>query len=563
MLQQFSGNLISEKSLVVRAKPFACFVLVLGTFSTSSLFDPVAALVVNSNEEFRIPLTFTGLPTPKQFKKSTSSLSDEQQRFVNAYRNMQLSKSVFGICVIHVQPQLEKILRLPSGSLQQEMKLATDLISAMLEHSATPAHLCYDGDIDKKEREIIQEVQQNLIQYRAAITDLEQMNIEVEWMKAASNNCDILHVAIYKEGKLTTELGRSPYGLEDFVLTMLLESISRGCMVLPSSEYYCVSLRKESVLIVLTSPISVVYPILHECIDDFMTFVLNGCNSSSLLLYLCKKKQEVCTNPNFNLRYVKKEPILDLSENTRIKTNTSELTTTTEDAEFAILAAEFGSGPPPSQSSLAARSLAARQMHHYVRPQEISTYVSPQTSISNERNPSTASSSVMRRLFGSTSSYIPAMEARDRLHTAIHSIDMRQSYLQEKIKKEHIAVKKYLQQKDKRSALMCLKRAKIYESQADQLMNQSFNLEQTMFTIESATTSASTMNCLREGDHALRQISHIMRMDDVEDTLDEIREQMEVASEISEAISQPLGGLFDEDELENELDYLLVPSKLL
>lgn len=39
--------------------------------------------------------------------------------------------------------------------------------------------------------------------------------------------------------------------------------------------------------------------------------------------------------------------------------------------------------------------------------------------------------------------------------------------------------------------------------------------------------------------------------------MDEIREQMDIANEISDAISQPLGGeLFDEDDLLSELEDL-------
>jgi charged multivesicular body protein 4A/B len=43
-------------------------------------------------------------------------------------------------------------------------------------------------------------------------------------------------------------------------------------------------------------------------------------------------------------------------------------------------------------------------------------------------------------------------------------------------------------------------------------------------------------------------------VDQVDDTMDEIREQMEVAAEINDAIAQPLGGeMYDEAELEEEL----------
>ena len=43
-------------------------------------------------------------------------------------------------------------------------------------------------------------------------------------------------------------------------------------------------------------------------------------------------------------------------------------------------------------------------------------------------------------------------------------------------------------------------------------------------------------------------------VDDVDDTMDDIRDQMDVANSISEAISTPLGNeMFDEDALDQEL----------
>ena len=47
-------------------------------------------------------------------------------------------------------------------------------------------------------------------------------------------------------------------------------------------------------------------------------------------------------------------------------------------------------------------------------------------------------------------------------------------------------------------------------------------------------------------------------IDKVDETMDEIREQMDLANDVSNAISEPLGdqGLFDEDELDEELNQL-------
>jgi len=52
----------------------------------------------------------------------------------------------------------------------------------------------------------------------------------------------------------------------------------------------------------------------------------------------------------------------------------------------------------------------------------------------------------------------------------------------------------------------------------------------------------------------MQDIHNHMTVDKVDDVMDEIREQMDVAKEIEDAISQPLiGELYDDEDLEDEL----------
>lgn len=62
------------------------------------------------------------------------------------------------------------------------------------------------------------------------------------------------------------------------------------------------------------------------------------------------------------------------------------------------------------------------------------------------------------------------------------------------------------------------------------------------------------MKAMKQGAKAMKQIHGEYDVDKVEDTMDEIREQVELADEISEAISRPVGNEYvDEDELDQEL----------
>lgn len=74
-------------------------------------------MVVRNKDEFTLPLECETIPTPKEFKDAIASLSPEQQEFCRAFRGMQLESTLFGVVVIQIQPQLEKLLNLAPGRL--------------------------------------------------------------------------------------------------------------------------------------------------------------------------------------------------------------------------------------------------------------------------------------------------------------------------------------------------------------------------------------------------------------------------------------------------------------
>ena len=107
-------------------------------------------------------------------------------------------------------------------------------------------------------------------------------------------------------------------------------------------------------------------------------------------------------------------------------------------------------------------------------------------------------------------------------------------------------------------ALMALKRKKMYESQREHTRGARFNLETQILTIENANINLETLNAMKVGSSTMKNIHGEMNIDKVDDTMDDIREQMDLANEISSAISNPLGldtGI-DEDELAAELEQL-------
>jgi charged multivesicular body protein 4 len=136
-------------------------------------------------------------------------------------------------------------------------------------------------------------------------------------------------------------------------------------------------------------------------------------------------------------------------------------------------------------------------------------------------------------------------------------VSSHQQHLERKAETEVAEAKKKLASKNRRGALMCLKRKKAYEAQIQRLSGARMTLDEQVMAIESANVNLEAMNAMRTGAHTMKQLHKNMSVDQVDDTMAEIQEQMDVAAEISQAISQPIGDpLADEDDLEAELEAL-------
>jgi len=160
-------------------------------------------------------------------------------------------------------------------------------------------------------------------------------------------------------------------------------------------------------------------------------------------------------------------------------------------------------------------------------------------------------------LFGRKKKSPPPKESIAKLRETLDMLEKREQFLQKKMDKEIAEAKKFMQQKNKRAALMCLKRKKTYETQMEKIAGARMTIEQQVMTLEGANVSLEAMNAMKMGAQSMKSIHQNMSIDEVDDTMDEIREQMDVANEINDAISQPLGGdVLDEDELLAELDGL-------
>jgi len=144
---QFSDSVASSISLEARSGPFCSFILLLGTIHAADQFHPTHGIIVHSKDvAVTIPLLFELIPSAKTFKEATHSISPEMKEFAAAYRSMQLESTLFGLCVIQIKPQMERLLHLPRDSLTKEIELTEDLQDMFIQYQIPSDLLSYDGN---------------------------------------------------------------------------------------------------------------------------------------------------------------------------------------------------------------------------------------------------------------------------------------------------------------------------------------------------------------------------------------------------------------------------------
>jgi charged multivesicular body protein 4A/B len=110
---------------------------------------------------------------------------------------------------------------------------------------------------------------------------------------------------------------------------------------------------------------------------------------------------------------------------------------------------------------------------------------------------------------------------------------------------------------DKKGALFLMKRKKLYEQELEKILNIKMTLETQVINLESAASTAATYKAMESGAKTMKKMRTEVGLEKVDDIMDEIREEMELANEINQAIAQPVDGvLTDEDELLEELNAL-------
>uniref|UniRef100_A0A0B7AWI6 Charged multivesicular body protein 5 n=1 Tax=Arion vulgaris TaxID=1028688 RepID=A0A0B7AWI6_9EUPU len=170
----------------------------------------------------------------------------------------------------------------------------------------------------------------------------------------------------------------------------------------------------------------------------------------------------------------------------------------------------------------------------------------------------------MNRLFGRGKPKEPAPNLTD----CVANIDSRGESIDKKISRLDAELVKYKDQMKKmregpaknqvkQKAMRVLKQKRMYENQRDQLSQQSFNLEQQNFAVQSLKDTKTTVDAMKIGTQDFKKAYKHINIDQIENMQDDLEDLMEQSNEIQEVMGRSYGmPELDDDELEAEFDAL-------
>ncbi|EDS42192.1 charged multivesicular body protein 5 [Culex quinquefasciatus] len=170
----------------------------------------------------------------------------------------------------------------------------------------------------------------------------------------------------------------------------------------------------------------------------------------------------------------------------------------------------------------------------------------------------------MNRLFGKSKPKEPGPSIND----CIQGVDARADTIDGKVKTLDAELRKYKDQMAKMregpaknavkaKALRVLKQRKQYESQVENLRNQSYNMEQANFAAQTLKDTHATVAAMKDGMKSMKKEFKKINIEEIEDIQDDMADMLEQAEEVQDAMGRAYGmPEIDDDELQAELDAL-------
>lgn len=212
LAHQFSTEKSPTYKLTARARPFCCFLMLIGTIGPNNTFLCKNGLLVKDKEEWVIPLLLETIPSVQEFRDAISSLSPEQQRFAKAFREVQMASTVFAIVIVQVKPQLEKVLNIPADGLTKEIQLTQVLLELFIEHQIPSDLISYVGPENAPLAQKLEEIKNHVSCVKKILSDAKNEQMQERMKEAELAHAEGAHTSYLKNSAVYGGLrfGASP-----------------------------------------------------------------------------------------------------------------------------------------------------------------------------------------------------------------------------------------------------------------------------------------------------------------------------------------------------------------
>ncbi|CAI9100502.1 OLC1v1037618C1 [Oldenlandia corymbosa var. corymbosa] len=140
------------------------------------------------------------------------------------------------------------------------------------------------------------------------------------------------------------------------------------------------------------------------------------------------------------------------------------------------------------------------------------------------------------------------------LESTLGMLEKKEKVLTKKAAAEVERAKEFSKNKNKRAAIQCLKRKRLYEQQILNLGTFQMRIDDQIALLEGAKATMETVGALKIGAAEMKAMQKATNIDDIDKTMDEINEQTETLKTIQESLKNSGLDDIDEEELELELD---------
>jgi hypothetical protein len=282
IMHSFSGQGAPSLKLVARARQFSSFVLLAGKILSADQFEPTAAMIVQNMDDLTIPLLLETIPTPKEFKDAIESLSPEQQRFAKAYRSLQLSSTLFGVCIIQIKPQLERVLNLKQGSLTKEIQLTQDLMELFIKYQVPSDLLSFDGAEDADVALKVPAVTEHVSQIKAVIQSQRDAELVAVAEEATKKLLESIAVEEEAAKKLLESIERSGDGARD-----VFEALDEEDAKKHPRKWDTADVRDAFVTTLMTMNSATALMTSHNTLRLYVMLLSINCRDSAVTNRLC------------------------------------------------------------------------------------------------------------------------------------------------------------------------------------------------------------------------------------------------------------------------------------